>query len=203
MPELNMYRTVLNTRPLLFEETRIVAQEMLAEKTKEETLEEIIDENLFQQRSEKRIISFYHEIWKRLENADAYYLTTIANGDRNQAKIVLFILILKQDRLFFEFMNEVWLDKFQRGDFQLTAFDIRSFFAQKTEQSEQVARWTEPTLKRLQTAYTSILYQVGFTIKKGLPTELVAPLLTPQLDEFVKMHENNHIATIVRGGIAP
>nr|WP_246407569.1 DUF1819 family protein [Geomicrobium halophilum] len=198
-----MYRTVLNTRPLLFEETRIVAVEMLAKKAEDEMLEKIIDENLFQQRSEKRIISFFHEIWKRLEQADTYYLTTIATGDRHQAKIVLFILILKQDRLFFEFMNEVWLDKFQRGDFQLTAFDIRSFFAQKAEQSDQVGRWTEPTLKRLQTAYTAILYQVGFTIKKGLPTELVAPLLTPQLDEFIKRHENSRIATIVRGGIAP
>lgn len=201
MPILRMYRTVLNTRPLMFQETRTIARLRLDGQGREEILKQVMNDNLFQLSSRRRRRSFFYEIWRRLNLADQFLLSVIARGQADEIKQSIFFLLLQVDKLLAEFMREVWLDKYQREDFQLIAFDFSRFFKTKAEQSEQVRTWSESTIKHLKSAYQQVMYQAGFITSKRLPSELVAPLLSPALDQYFREHEHKQLTVLMRGGI--
>lgn len=58
------------------------------------------------------------------------------------------LAIMKTNRLFLEFIEEVYLEKVQLGEQELESKDLRIFFNNKIEQSPKVAGWQESTVKK-------------------------------------------------------
>ena len=56
---------------------------------------------------------------------------------------------MKTDRLFFEFMYEVFRNKIILGDYSLNDRDINIFFQDKKSQSEIVNNWIDSTVKEI------------------------------------------------------
>ncbi len=77
-------------------------------------------------------------------------------------KNINLICVLKTDRLFFEFLYEVYREKVILGIDTIENIDMRIFFNQKEMQSEEVAQWVDITKKRLSNIYTNYMIDANF-----------------------------------------
>ena len=120
-----------------------------------------LKENIFQVETETRIREITNGVYRRLSSFSEDILEYFLRTDTNSAKVFVLISILKEDRLFFEFMYEVFREHIILGDFTLKPKDFERFFDEKSYQSDAVSEWTEETVERLKRGYT-------VTVKKGV-----------------------------------
>ena len=80
-------------------------------KSEEEIKKMCIDENLFGAAKEYRAKRIYGYIWNRAKRLDKTLIDLFCTSDLATQKVINLIAILRSDRLFFEFMFEVYREK--------------------------------------------------------------------------------------------
>ena len=80
-------------------------------KSEEEIKNLCISENLFGAAKEYRAKRIYGYIWNRAKKLDKTLIDLFVNSDLATQKIINLVAILRTDRLFFEFMFEVYREK--------------------------------------------------------------------------------------------
>lgn len=104
-------------------------------------------------------------------------------------KILNILGLMMTDRLFFEFMYEVYREKLIIGNLEFDNSHIRIFLNNKSEQSERVLNFTSQTKKRLAGAYRTYLKEAGLIMEdKGLST-IRKPILDINLEEEMKRED--------------
>lgn len=104
-------------------------------------------------------------------------------------KILNILGVMMTDRLFFEFMYEVYREKIMTGNIQLDNSDIRAFFENKAGQSEKVANFTLQTKKRLVTAYKTYLKEANLIEENGKVFNVKKPVLDINLEKKMTTKE--------------
>lgn len=87
------------------------------------------------------------------------------DSDLQTQKLINLIAVLKVDRLFFEFIYEVYREKSILGVLNNEEADVNIFFNNKEIQNEDVANWTDATMKKLRSAY------MNFMVDTNLPED--------------------------------
>lgn len=90
------------------------------------------------------------------------------------------------DRLFFEFMYEVYREKLIIGNLQFDDSNTRVFIKNKSEQSEKVANFTPQTKKRLIGEYKTYLNMAGLLVENNNRLMIKKPILDINLEEKMK-----------------
>ncbi|WP_291299934.1 DUF1819 family protein [Desulfosporosinus sp. BICA1-9] len=155
----------------MYVELKQVAKLTLAGLSSVEISAKIIDENLFQYATNKSLDKLLSATLKRVAVLDEILLNLLVQGSLHTSKLVALIAIMKTNRLFLEFIEEVYLEKVRLGEQELEPKDFCIFFNNKAEQSLKVAGWQESTLKKLSQVYSIILFEAGLinsTRKKRL-----------------------------------
>lgn len=150
----------------------------------EEIKEMALQENLFQVNSETRKKEVATTVIQRINLLDPFLLQSFQQSTSETSKFIALYTVMKGDRLFFEFMNEVFKDKILYGDLFITDKDFNIFFQTKREQSDVVAKWKDYTFYKLQQVYIRILFESGLIKNQKGDREILVPLL----DEDVKNH---------------
>ncbi|MBE7105494.1 DUF1819 family protein [Bacillus cereus] len=186
------YKSTIKSRPLLFLETKKVSA-LLYQGLKEfEVKEKAIVENIFQVNTENRKKEIASIVLTRLKVLDEYLVEKIANGDVESSKVIVMYAIMKTDRLFFEFMNEVFREKFLFKETSMTDADFNIFFEYKQQQSEKVSSWNEYTFYKLKQVYIRILFEAGFLKNQKGDREVQRPLLDAEVMEYIR-ERGDHI----------
>jgi len=152
----------------------------------EEIREKAIKDNIFMMNSESRKKQITSNIIKRLEILDDYLIQKIAYGDLDTSKQIVFYSILKTDRLFFEFIQEVYKEKINLKNNIITDKDFNLFFHIKKEQSEQINSWTEQTIKKLIQIYKYILVESNLAERRKKDIYVTRPLMDIELVDYLK-----------------
>lgn len=151
---------------MLFEFTQIVK---LKEQglTDEEIKKKAIDENIFQHEKISSLKRGLPYILKRVNILDEKLRHFVIHESIDISKVINFYSILKTDRLFYEFMDEIIKEKFQTNNYSIERKEINAFFAYKAEQDEFLRSWADSTVQRLKQVFLKILEDVGiFTDRK-------------------------------------
>lgn len=138
-----------------------IAELILEGYSKNEILEMAMEENIFQVETERRIRDITNTVYRRLESFPEEVLEYFVRVDANSAKVFVLISIIKNDKLFFEFMYEVFREHIVLGDLTLKNKDFEMFFDNKAYQSDIVSEWVDETLGRLKRGYTNMLSEAG------------------------------------------
>lgn len=120
-----------------------------------------VDDNIYQVQSELQSLKIANSVYSRLSSLPEPILEDIVNSNLPTSKIIVLISIMKTDKLFFEFMYEVFRNKIILGDYTLKNRDFNIFFEEKKSQSEIIHKWADSTIKRLIRGYVGILNQSG------------------------------------------
>ena len=127
--------------------------------------EVVYRDNLYQQKSQDRVISEFGCIKKRICAIPEELAVYMLDADLNTAKQIALIASMSTDRMLFELMYEVYRQKLQMDETEYKESDINMFFDRKMEQSDVVAKWTEATVRKLKQTYTKFLLEAGLLKK--------------------------------------
>lgn len=155
------YSASLVSTSFWFIESKKIAELILEGYSKNEILEMAMEENIFQVETERRIRDITNTVHRRLESFPEEVLEYFVRVDANSAKVFVLISILKNDKLFFEFIYEVFREHIVLGDLTLKNKDFEMFFDNKAYQSDIVSEWVDETLGRLKRGYTNMLSEAG------------------------------------------
>lgn len=104
-------------------------------------------------------------------------------------KILNILGLMMTDRLFFEFMYEVYREKIIIGNLKFDNSDTRIFLKNKSEQSEKVANFTSQTKKRLAGAYKTYLKEANLIIEEKNTITIKKPILDINLENEMKNND--------------
>ena len=131
---------------------------------------------------------------------DAELLELFLHSDMNTQKIINLICILKTDRLFYEFVYEVYRGKAYLGIDTLSLGDISAYFHNKGSQVEKVSSWNESTFRRLRTCYTRALCEAGLvTTENKKDFRITPPLLDLSLEQYLTRANQTAILKAITG----
>ncbi len=127
----------------------------------DEIKRQCIDENLFgaiNPNREKRMCGY---LLTRLRSMDDRLTDIFVNADVSTQKLINLITVMNTNRLFYEFVYEVYRSKLIIGDTSIDLKDVNIFFAQKETQNDDLASRNESTKKRLRSLFLNFLIEAG------------------------------------------
>jgi hypothetical protein len=193
------YRTSIKINPFLYYEIKKVVSLVIDGFKREEILEKIISENIFQVKSAARKKEIASGLFKRLDILDDFLMRQIHSADVETSKLIVFYSILKTDRLFFEFMDEVMKEKYLLHEKTLTDKDFNIFFFRKSEESEVVRKWTEYTFYKLQQVMIRVLFEVGIIKNQKGDRELADLFLNQDVKNYLIEIGDEHFVHLLVG----
>lgn len=158
-----------------------------------------IEENVFSATTEYRAKQIYNGVSKRVMILPKEFLELFSQVDLAAQKMIVLIAILELDKLFFEFVYEVYREKLILGIQEIMDSDINIFFKNKQSQSETVASWKDYTIKKLGQCYTAYLYDVGMINLIEGKRIILKPLLDIDLENCLRKYEKEHILRALTG----
>lgn len=179
------YRTTIKSFGYLYPETKKAAH--LVNKGMDiNNLKKLsVEENIFLLENEKRKKEFASIIAARLNAVDKKIVEFIDESNIETSKLLVLYSILKNDRLLFEFINEVYKEKIILNDLYIRDKDFASFFQTKREQSEKAAAWTEYTLKKIKQVYIRVLFDSGLIENKRGDRKIKIPIIDNEIKELI------------------
>ena len=191
--------TATNTgRPFSITEMVIGANLKLKGYSDKEIKEKSMNENIFQARSEHYKNKVAKTVLMRLNAIDEYLIEKLAISDIEKAKQISIYSVMKSDKFFFEFMNEIYKDKILLRDYKINDTDINIFIQRKQEQIPQIANWTESTLKKLKSQYISMLSEANFIIRNKEYIEITQPIIDKSLkDHLIEIGDEAYLKAMI------
>jgi Putative inner membrane protein (DUF1819) len=155
------YSATLTGASFLFLELKQVLKLKREGISDKEIKKKVIDENVFEYQITSSLKRIVPSVMRRANALDEELQQLVLNSPLEVGKIINLYAIMKTDKLFFEFMNEVVREKLDTNNYLLEKKDLNVFFTAKAEQDEKMAKWSELTLNKLKQVYIKILFEVG------------------------------------------
>lgn len=169
------YSAGMVSQVFAFVETKQTAELMATGMSKDEVHDKVIGENLYQLRNETRLRRTFNYVYNRLSSLPDGAVELLVKVDNENAKLLTLIAIMNTDKLFFEFVYEVYRGKVILGEKTIEDRDINGFFDDKAAQSEEVAGWSESGIKKLKSCYMKNLADAGLIESTNTSQTLPAP----------------------------
>lgn len=192
--EVQEYNGSLTREQFLFFEMRIVASLLVQGLTRDEILEKIKKENLFQFPTERMICSIAKTCFRRLDALGSEALASqIANAPFPEAKQINLYAMMRDNRLVWEFMTTVIAEKFRTQEFEFSRKDLNIFFFRLQEQSDTVASWSDATISKIKQVLTKSLVECEY-LDSNKATHLNPITIAPELESGIRA--NGDIAAL-------
>lgn len=140
------YEVGVANHPFLLAESRICAQQLLAQKSWDEVVDLVLDEGLFPTRSKTTAQSYLRALRFRLEDVPPELLELIAREDTS--RFALFYVLMQKNRLLRELMEELVRDKVLDEENELSRAEAEDFFESKRANSAVLAEWSDSTWRK-------------------------------------------------------
>ena len=140
----------------------------------------------------KRIIS---EINKRIKILPEGIKELFFKSDTRTQKVINLLSIMGTDKLFFEYVYNSYRNELLLGTKKYNPGIVMKFLKEKAEQNEEVAKFSEKTLKRMQGTYGNYLKEAGLLEEKNkeilygkvyLDYELEKLLMENNMEVYIK-----------------
>lgn len=144
-----------------------------------------LEQNLLGISKEYRAKRIFGYLKNRISMLDEKAIEIFISGDLATQKIIILVAVAKQNRLFYEFLYEVYREKVILGVCELKDSDINIFFKDKQDQNEGFANLTDITLKRLKSTYMNFMIDAGLLTVNGKKKEPTPPVIDITLEHYL------------------
>ena len=166
----------------------------------EEIRKIVIEENLFGAPNEYRAKRMYGYISNRANDLEDNLLNLFFSSDLATQKIINLITVIRKDRLFFEFLYEVYREKIIIGEEKLDLADGKTFFNHKETQEDSLAEWTDATKRRVQSAYFNFMTESNLLRSEGQKDYTITPpLLDIVLERYLQANGETALVKAITG----
>jgi len=157
------YTSSIKDMPLMFSEMKRTALLLCEGKCVDEIINLSLEQNIYQLDTNKRRRDVPLRMVKRLSTLGQPLIHVISDGSDADAKLVAFFALMKADRLLFEYMQEVYSDKFNSGYNEISDKDFIDFIDHKAQNNETVAKWSSSNLANIRGKIKKALCEAGLT----------------------------------------
>ena len=182
-------------------ESKTTAEYLLDEISKKELIELSLSENIYQVESVRRVKRMACNLFTRFNGFSEELLRYFISADSNSSKLFVLIAIIKNDKLFFEFMYEIFREHIILGNFNIKDSDLDIFFMNKSNQSVIIENWSETTIKKLKSIYKLFLIEAGILEKEGDDYKIILPFIDYRLKELLTQNNLTPFLNAITGGI--
>lgn len=154
-----VYSGKLTGESFLLYELKIVAKLKKEGYTDKEIRKMVLEENLFQYKFTSSISRRLTPLMQRINLLDEKLIDRLIEDPLGDGIVINLYSIMKNDRLFFEFMNEVMKEKLKSNNEVLEKKDINIFIETKIEQNEDIANWSDSTVNKIKQVIKKILME--------------------------------------------
>ena len=193
------YSAGLMSQSFWFVEFKKIIKLISGGKTDDEIKTICIDENLFGAAKEYRAKRMCGYILSRAKKLDQTMMDLFLNSDLNTQKIINLITILKGDRLFFEFMFEVYREKVILGIPCIEEADLKVFFSNKEAQHEEIEIWKDTTKRKLRCTYINYLTDANLITVIDKQKTITSPILDIALERYLEATGESAIIKAITG----
>ena len=158
-----------------------------------------IDENLFGAIKEYRAKRIYKYIWNRVQKMDKTLIDLFCTSYLATQNVINLIAIIRSDRLFFEFMFEVYREKNILCIPVIEDADVNIFFKNKEIQSEDIAAWTDGTKRRVRSIYFNYLTDANLLTVVNKKKTITPPILDIALEHYLEACGESVIIKAITG----
>ena len=181
------YSAGLISQSFWFIEIKKILKLIREGKREDEIKKLCIEENLFGTTNEYRAKRIYGYIWNRVKHLDGKIIELFNESDLSTQKIINLIAIMRCDRLFFEFIYEVYREKNILGTLTIEDRDANIFFRNKEVQNENIAKWTDRTKKRLKSCYFNYLIDANLITIKDKKKYITPPIFDIAVERYLEL----------------
>ena len=181
------YSAGLMSQSCWFIEFKKIVRLIAESKAEDEIKRECLENNLLGAAKEYRAKRMYGYLINRAAMLDEPLVRLFMNADIGTQKLINLICVVRGDRLFFEFLNEVYREKAIVGYENLDDADFNTFFRQKGSHSDIVETWSESTKKHLRSNYSTCMLDAGLIAMKGKQRHITPPVVDNSLIRY--MHD--------------
>ena len=182
----NEYNGGLTREQFLFYEIRTVASLCLQGYSKDEIVERIREENLFQFPTERMISSIAGTCFRRIEALESETMIEhLAHGSAEVAKQINLYAMMKYNLLVWDFMTTVIGEKYRTRELDFSRKDLNVFFFRLQEQNDAVASWSDTTIKKIKQVLTKILVECEY-LDSGKSEKLNTVTICPELEDEIR-----------------
>lgn len=165
----------------------------------DEMKKRVIEENLFGAPNEYRAKRIYGYLINRVSVVEKELSDLFFSSDLATQKLINLIAVLRGDRLFFEFLYEVYRDKIILGEKTLELSDGKIFFNHKETQDDNVLAWKDQTKKRVQSAYYNFMIEANLLEIVEKKKLITPPLLDIALENYLRSNGETAIIKAITG----
>lgn len=189
------YSAKLTGESFLLYELKIVAKLKKEGFSDKDIRKMVLDENLFQYQFKSSINRRLTPLIQRVNILDDVLINMLIDDPLGNGTIINLYAIMKNDRLFFEFMDEVVKEKLNNTNEIIEKKDINIYFDRKAEQNEIVENWSDQTIKKLKQVIKKILSEAKvLDLKTGEVHKLI---ISQELNEYlIKIGEKKYLEAL-------
>ena len=142
----------------------------------DEIKKRVVKENLFGATKEYRAVRMSGYLITRLKTMDDALMELFGVSSLDTQKLINLLMVLANDRLFFEFIYEVYREKVQLGAAYLERSDVNAFFTKKELTSELIAGWKDSTKKHLRANYSNFMREANLLTAEDGQKRITPPI---------------------------
>ncbi len=184
------YKGSLTREQFLFFEMRTTAKLMVEGLTDGEIRDRIVEENLFQNPTERTLANLANVCIRRLHALeDEALIEAIASQPFDVSKQICLYAVMKHQRLVWDFMVTVIGEKYRTLDMSFSRKDISVFITSLQEQDDYVASWSDQTVNKIIQVIRKMLIETGYL--DDIKADHINPVwLAPILEESIRKSGN-------------
>ena len=145
-----------------------------------------VEENLFGAAREYRALRMAGYIITRVKAMDDTLVDLFCTSDLATQKLINLVTILRTDRLFFEFVYEIYREKVILGVEVMEESDVNVFFTRKEAQSELIAGWKDSTKRHLRSCYLNFMTDANLLTVIDKKKMITPPILDIALQRYLQ-----------------
>lgn len=187
-----IYSATITTGSLLIHESQKTSSLLISGLTSQEVKKKVIEDNLFQYRSQKTSETRCQLILDRLTLMNPGILPMICEGDYILSTQALLACAVKHSRLLGDFMLNVIGAKIRIIDDKLTNRDWEKYLESCELIDAHVKEFTESTRKKLKQIIFRILVEAKYLESQKSP-KLIPVRIEPELRSFLIKHEEKYV----------
>ena len=193
------YSAGLMSQSCWFVEFKKIVQLIASGKTEDEIKAECLENNLLGAVKEYRARRMYGYLINRARMLDEELIQLFMEGDLGTQKLINLVAILRGDRLFFEFLFEVYREKAILGQPELENQDVNVFFRNKENQSELVENWNDSTKRKLRNCYLLFMTDTGLLRLEKKARNITTPIVDSRLAAYLERNGDHALLAAISG----
>ena len=198
---MEVYSAGLISQSFWFVEFKKVVRLLSDGRTRSEAKAVCIDENLLGASNTYRAKRMAGYLTNRAAALDANEIRLFMESDLATQKLLNLIAILRTDRLFFEFLFEVYREKRILGSPTIENYDANIFFRNKERESSAVEAWQDSTKRKLRSNYFNFMVDANLLALDGKTRKLTPPILDITLEQHLRAKGDSAIIKAITGVI--